>query len=44
MTPWLSWFLAYLLRAVQGTDGLLALGVLGELEGGGRNTAYALQN
>jgi len=27
VTPWLSWFLACLLRAVQGADGLLA-GVL----------------
>ncbi|MDD2713785.1 MAG: Fic family protein [Simplicispira sp.] len=105
VTPWLDWFLACLLRAVQGTDGLLAgvldkaqfwqrwastplnerqtlvlnrvldgmegkltnakwaalakcspdtalrdinallaLGVLDKLEGGGRNTAYALQS
>ncbi|MFI5443727.1 Fic family protein [Polaromonas sp. UC242_47] len=105
VTPWLAWFLACLLRAVQGADdllagvldkaqfwqrwagtpmnerqtlvlnrvldgmegkltnakwaaiakcspdtalrdinGLLALGVLGKLEGGGRNTAYALQS
>ncbi len=104
VTPWLHWFLACLLRAVQGADGLLAgvldkarfwqrwagtpmnerqtlvlnrvldgmqgrltnakwaalakcsadtalrdingllaLGVLGKLEGGGRNTAYALR-
>ena len=104
-TPWLAWFLACLLRAVQGADGLLAgvldkaqfwqrwagtpmnerqtlvlnrvldgmegkltnakwaaiakcspdtalrdlngllaLGVLGKLEGGGRNTAYALRS
>ena len=105
VTPWLAWFLACLLRAVQGADGLLAgvfdkaqfwqrwagtplnerqtlvlnrvldgmggkltnakwaamaqcspdtalrdingllaLGVLGKLEGGGRNTAYALRS
>lgn len=105
VTPWLDWFLACLLRAVQGADellagvldkaqfwqrwagismnerqtlvlnrvldgmegkltnakwaaiakcspdtalrdinGLLALGVLGKLEGGGRNTAYTLQS
>ena len=105
VTPWLDWFLACLLRAVQGADGLLAgvldkaqfwqrwagtplnerqtlvlnrvldgmegkltnakwaaiakcspdtalrdingllaLGVLGKLEGGGRNTAYALRS
>ena len=31
VTPWLSWFLACLLRAVQGADGLLA-GVLGKAQ------------
>ena len=31
VTPWLSWFLACLLRAVQGADGMLA-GVLGKAQ------------
>jgi len=41
VTPRLSGFLACLLRAVQGADGLLA-GVLGKLGDGGRSTGYVL--
>ena len=44
VTPWLSWFLACLLRAVQGADGLLGRGVLGRLEGRYKQFAVPLSS